>query len=111
MPEKKQTNKSAKPEERTITIAVDAAGGDYAPTEVVKGVMVAGQELDVNIALIGKKSLLHVLAARFLKNEWLSIVDASEVIDFHEHPMSAIISKPDSSIVVGINLVKEGKAD
>jgi phosphate acyltransferase len=93
-----------------MIIAVDIAGGDYAPSEIIKGAVQAAEENDIEIILVGKKSLIHVRAARQLKNPKISVVDASEVIEANEHPMRAVISKPDSSIVVGVNLVKEGKA-
>jgi len=94
-----------------MIIAVDAAGGDYAPGEIIKGVVQAVEESDVEIALVGKKSLIHVTAARQIKNNSrISIIEASQVIEAEEHPMRAVMSKPDSSIVVGINLLKEGKA-
>ncbi len=93
-----------------MIIAVDAAGGDYAPSEVIKGVVLAAEENDVDIILVGQKSLIHVTGGRQLKNSRISIVDASQVIEADEHPMKAVMSKPDSSIVVGINLLKEGKA-
>jgi glycerol-3-phosphate acyltransferase PlsX len=93
-----------------MIIAVDAAGGDYAPGEIIKGAVLASEEYDVDVILVGKKSLIHVSGARRLKNTRVSIVDASQVIEADEHPMKAVISKPDSSIVVGINLLKEGKA-
>jgi glycerol-3-phosphate acyltransferase PlsX len=93
-----------------ITIAVDAAGGDFAPNAVVKGAILAAEEQNVEIILVGKKSLIHVVAAKYMKKSGISIVDASQVIEPDEHPMRAVISKPDSSIVVGINLLKEGKA-
>ncbi|MBP1706595.1 MAG: plsX [Chloroflexi bacterium] len=93
-----------------MIIAVDAAGGDYAPNEIVKGAVKAANEYDVDIVLVGKKSLIHVTAARQIKNAQISIVDASEIIEADEHPMKAVIAKPDSSIVVGINLLKEGRA-
>ncbi|MDP2916923.1 MAG: phosphate acyltransferase PlsX [Dehalococcoidia bacterium] len=96
--------------ETKTTIAVDAAGGDYAPQEVVKGAIRGGEEYGVNIILVGKKAILHVLAARYLKQDWLTIVEANEVIEFNEHPMRAVVSKPNSSIVVGVNLVKQGVA-
>jgi glycerol-3-phosphate acyltransferase PlsX len=94
-----------------MRIAVDASGGEYAPHEIVKGAIKAAHEYDVEIALVGKKALLHVLAGKHLKKLKLSIIGASQKIDFHEHPMDAIRKKPRSSIVVGINLLKEGKAD
>ncbi|MBI4296276.1 MAG: phosphate acyltransferase PlsX [Chloroflexi bacterium] len=100
-----------------MIIAVDAAGGDYAPYEVVKGALQAAEEYDVEIALVGKKDILHVLTSRPSKlprrrtrKSRLTIVDASQVIDCHESPIKAIQSKPDSSIVVGINMVRQGKA-
>jgi glycerol-3-phosphate acyltransferase PlsX len=93
-----------------MIIAVDAAGGDYAPHEIVKGAIKATQEFNVEIALVGKKSVLHVLAGRSLRKAGITIVDASEVIDFHDSPIRAVREKPDSSIVVGINLLKTGNA-
>jgi len=94
-----------------MRIAVDASGGEYAPNEIVKGVIKAANEYDVEIILVGKKSLLHLLAGKHLKKLNLSIIGAGQDIGFHEHPMEAIRKKPRSSIVIGINLLKEGKAD
>ena len=93
-----------------MIIAVDASGGEYAPHEIVKGAIKAAQEFGVNIALVGNKSVLHVLAGKQVKKLNLTIVGASQTIGFHEHPMDAIKNKPHSSIVVGINLIKEGRA-
>ena len=93
-----------------MIIAVDAAGGDYAPHEIVKGAVKAAQEYEVEVALVGKKKVLHVLAGRYLRKPGVTIVEASQTIGPHESPMKAIRGKPNSSIVVGINLVKEGKA-
>lgn len=93
-----------------MIIAVDAAGGDYAPSEIIKGVIGAVEESDTDIILVGQKSLIHVTGRRQLKNSRITIADASQVIEADEHPMKAVMSKPDSSIVVGINLLKEGKA-
>ncbi len=90
---------------------MDASGGEYAPNEIVKGAIKAANEYNVEIILVGKKSLLHLLAGKQLKKLNLSIIGASQDISFHEHPMEAIRKKPRSSIVVGINLLKEDKAD
>ncbi|MFH1382368.1 MAG: phosphate acyltransferase PlsX [Chloroflexota bacterium] len=94
-----------------MIIAVDASGGEYAPHEIVKGAIKAAQEYKVGIALVGRKEILHVLAGRHLDKLGMTIVDADEVIDFHDSPVEAVRGKPDSSIVVGTNLVKEGKAE
>jgi len=93
-----------------MRIAVDAAGGEYAPHEIVKGAIKAAREYKVDIALVGKKPILHVLAGRHLGKPGISIVEASQTIEPHEPPVKAVRSKPDSSIVVGINLVKDGSA-
>jgi glycerol-3-phosphate acyltransferase PlsX len=93
-----------------MKIAIDAAGGDYAPHEVVKGAIKAAEEYGVEIILVGRKNVLRVLAGKSLEKTGITIVDAKQVIDFNEHPIKAIQSKPDSSIVVGINLLKSGEA-
>lgn len=92
-----------------MLIAVDAAGGEYAPHEIVKGAIRAMEEYKIEIALVGRRNIIHVLTSR-LKKEGLTIVDANEVIEDCESPMKAVRSKPNSSIVVGVNLVKEGVA-
>jgi len=96
-----------------VIIALDAEGGDYAPHEIVKGAVKAVEEYDIEVALVGRRSMLHVLTAKELKKKKTSftIVDAEQVITADEPPMKALRSKPNSSIMVGVNLVKEGKAD
>jgi glycerol-3-phosphate acyltransferase PlsX len=94
-----------------MKIAVDAAGGDYAPHETVKGAIKAVQEYGVEIILVGRKNVLRKLSEKSLGKTSIAIVDAKQVIDFHEHPIKAIQEKPNSSIVVGINLLKSGAAD
>ena len=94
-----------------MRIAVDADGGEYAPHEIVKGAREAAREYELDITLIGQKALLHVVAGKHLKKFNLTITGASQTIGFHEHPMEAVQAKPHSSIVIGINLVKDGKAD
>ncbi len=93
-----------------MIIAIDAAGGKYAPHEIVKGAIKAAQEYDVDIALVGSKAILHVLAGRYINKLNLSIIEANQVIEPHEPPLKAVRSKPDSSIVIGINLVRDGIA-
>lgn len=93
-----------------MIIAVDAAGGEYAPHEIVKGAIKAAREYDVEIALVGRKEILYVLAGRQVNKLRMKIIDASQVIDYKESPIEAIRSKPESSIVIGTNLVKNGEA-
>src|SRR3972149_1545658 len=91
-------------------IAVDAAGGDYAPREVVKGAIKAAEEYKADIILVGRKDIITVLGGRHLIDLGISVIDASEVISFNEPPVEAVSGKPRSSIVVGTRLVKEGQA-
>ncbi len=93
-----------------MIIAVDAAGGEHAPREVVEGAIKAAQEYDVEIALVGNKAILHVLAGRHRNKAKLSIIEAKQVIEPRESPVKAVRGKPDSSIVIGVNLVRDGKA-
>lgn len=93
-----------------MKIAVDASGGDYAPKEIVTGAIKAAQDYEVDIILVGKKSILHVLANRYLRKSGLTIIEASQTIELGESPIKAVQSKPDSSIVVGVNLVRDGTA-
>ncbi|HTY82149.1 MAG TPA: phosphate acyltransferase PlsX, partial [Dehalococcoidales bacterium] len=94
-----------------MKIAVDAAGGDFAPHEVVKGAIKAAEELGVKIILVGRKNVIRALSEKAIDKTGIEIADAKQVIDFNEHPIRALQAKPDSSIVVGINLVNSGEAD
>ena len=93
-----------------MLIAIDATGGEYAPHEIVKGAIKAAQEYEVDIALVGRGNVLRTLAGRDLNKSNLTIVEASQTIGLHEPPVKAVRSKPDSSIVVGTNLLKDGTA-
>jgi glycerol-3-phosphate acyltransferase PlsX len=92
-----------------MIIAVDAAGGEY-PREIVEGAIKASEEYNIEVALVGNKGILHLMASRHMNKAKLSIVEASQVIEPHESPVKAVKGKPDSSIVVGINMVRDGKA-
>jgi len=93
-----------------MIIAVDATGGEYAPHEIVKGAIKAAQEHEVEIALVGRRDILYVLAGRHLGRLGMTIIDAGQAIGANESPLEAIRSKPNSSIVVGINLIRDGRA-
>ena len=93
-----------------MIIAVDATGGEHAPHEIVKGAIKAAQDYKVGIALVGTKSTLHVLASRHLKKLDFSFIEANQIIGPQESPIRAVNNKPNSPIVVGINMVKDGTA-
>ena len=94
-----------------VTVALDAMGGDYSPEEIIKGAFDAlKKDKDINVILVGKKEVLEGKITEEYKDR-CSAVYATEVITNEEAPVAAIRAKKDSSIVVGMNLVKEGKAD
>lgn len=96
-----------------IKIAVDAMGGDYAPVEMVKGAVEALNKKDqVHVILVGQQDRIEKeLKGYTYPADRLSVVHASEVIETGEGPVNAVRKKKDSSIVVGMNLVKRQEAD
>ncbi|WP_129597286.1 phosphate acyltransferase PlsX [Anaerophilus nitritogenes] len=95
-----------------VKIAVDGMGGDHAPSEIVKGCIEAISQLDVEIFLIGKEEALkNALHGKNFDKDQIHVIDAQEVIENTDKPVAAVRKKKDSSIVVGINLLKEKKVD
>ena len=94
-------------------VALDAMGGDHAPTEMVKGAIEAvNKRDDIKILLTGQEELLKKELSEYTyPKDQIEIVPASEVIETAEPPVMAIRRKKDSSIVVAMNLVKKGEAD
>ena len=97
---------------RTI-VALDAMGGDNAPKEMIKGAVQALEKTDaVQVLLVGKEDMIRAELAQYTYDKArIEIVNATEVIETAEPPVNAIRRKKDSSIVVGMKLVKEGQAD
>jgi len=95
-----------------MRIVLDAMGGDRAPAVVVDGGVQAAREYGVEVALVGRREAIEPLLAR-QDTAGLSvpIVPASEVIEMHEHPALAAKAKRDSSMVIGMQMVKRGEAD
>lgn len=92
-------------------IVVDAMGGDNAPVEIVKGAVNASKEIDFKIALVGKEDVIKAELAKYkYDEEKISVVNASEVIENCDVPTVAIKRKKDSSMVVGMNMLKRGEA-
>ncbi len=94
-------------------IALDAMGGDNAPGEIVKGAIDAIlREANMKVFLVGKEDLIAKELSKYqYPKEQLEVVPASEIIEMAEVPTNAIRKKKDSSMVVGMKMVKEGKAD
>lgn len=94
-----------------MRIVVDAMGGDYAPGEIVSGAVQAARDFGDEIILVGREAEVKAALAANGSLPNIRVVHASQVIDMDEHPANAVKNKPDSSMVVGIKLVKDGQAD
>jgi glycerol-3-phosphate acyltransferase PlsX len=95
-----------------MKIVVDAMGGDHAPTVVVAGAVAEARTRGTQIILVGVEDRIRAELAKQGDTSGLpiEIVHASEVVEMAEHTM-AVKAKKDSSMAVGMRLVKEGKAD
>jgi glycerol-3-phosphate acyltransferase PlsX len=94
-----------------IKVAVDAMGGDHAPEVVVAGVIDAIKSFDVSVALVGQEPVVRQELSRYrFDPSRIEVVHASEVVGMEESPAAAVRKKKNSSISVGVNLLKEGRA-
>src|ERR1022692_2069972 len=97
-----------------MRIGLDIMGGDFAPKAPLEGVRLAINELpdDITLILFGDKNIINnSLGPDYLNNQRIVVVHTTEVIEMGDSPTKAISQKPDSSIVVGIKMLKEGKID
>lgn len=95
-----------------MRIAVDGMGGDNAPAEIVKGCVQAAALIKDDIYLVGKSGLLEKELKKYKFNrEQIHIVHAPDVIENEDAPVRAVRTKKESSMVVGLNMVKSGEAD
>lgn len=93
-------------------IALDAMGGDDAPSAIVAGAIQAQTELtDVEVLLVGDPERLQTCLNQHPQAPQLEIVPAEGTIEMHEEPLGALRRKPNASINVSMQLVKDGKAD
>ncbi len=91
-----------------MRIVIDAMGGDYAPSEIVKGVVLGLPKCSSDIVLVGKEDEITSELNKYndVDKSRISVVNATEVIDNNESPVFALRRKKDSSIVKALELVK-----
>ena len=96
-----------------MKIIVDCFGGDNCPNAAVKGAVLAiNEEKDLSVALCGdKQKISSILNTLTFDNSRVEIIEASDVISNSDKPVEAIRSKADSSMVVALNALSEGKYD
>src|SRR5437660_12390675 len=94
------------------TIALDAMGSDRAPKPEVEGAIQAARHYGVSVLLVGREATIYAELARHPSAAELpiEIVHASEVITMNDKAARAVRSKRDSSLRVGLRLVREGRA-
>ena len=97
-----------------MKIIVDAMGGDNAPQAPVMGAIQASKEYGVDITLVGRgEEILKVLEENGIKElpAGVEIAHASEVVEMCDNPATAFREKKDSSLTIGLNLLKSGAGD
>jgi glycerol-3-phosphate acyltransferase PlsX len=96
----------------SIRIAIDASGGDYAPSEIIAGAIDGARQHSVELILVGRSEQIdEQLLKHDTKGLAIEIVDAPELIEMQEDPALTVRKKTNSSIVVGCELVRDQRAD
>lgn len=95
-----------------MRIILDGMGGDNAPGEIVKGAVEASKLIEDEIVIVGDGDKIEFQLKKYkYSDEKISVKHASEVIENDDAPVRAVRRKKDSSMVVGLNMVKSGEGD
>ena len=95
-----------------MRVVLDGMGGDNAPMEIVKGAVEAAELIDDEIIIVGREEEIRKeLRKNKYKGDQISIVNANDVITMEDSPVKAIRRKTDSSLVVALNMIKNGEGD
>ena len=96
----------------TVRVVLDTMGGDYGPSETVKGAMRALDADNIEIILVGDKDQVEAELANYdLAGKHVRIESSEGKIEDGEHPLQAIRRKPKSSILIANKVLKSGEAD
>ena len=97
-----------------MKIILDAMGGDHAPQAPVLGAIEAAKAFGIQITLVGRgEEILGVLRSHGISNlpEGIEIANADDVVDMHDDPAAVIHKRKNSSMVVGLKMLAEGRGD
>lgn len=95
-----------------MRIVLDGMGGDHAPKEIVKGAVQAAELTNHEIVIVGPVDTIKAeLKKNKYKGEQITIQEANDVITMDDSPVKAIRRKTDSTLVVGLNMLKDGQGD
>ena len=101
--------------QQTVRVAVDAMGGDYAPREIVKGVIQAVKDTGgkgLEVVLVGLEDAIRKEITQYDTTGLpVYVLNAGEVIGDGESPVAALRQRPNASILTAMRLMKEGKVD
>jgi len=95
-----------------MRIVLDGMGGDNAPEEIVKGAVSAAEAIEDEIYIVGDPDAIErqLRKCKYSGNQ-ITVVPARDVITMEDSPVKAIRHKTDSSMVVGLNMLKDGRGD
>ena len=97
-----------------MKIIIDAMGGDHAPGEIVQGALDAAKEFNVEITLVGRgEEILQCMKERGVENlpAGVEIAHADDVVDMHDDPSKVMHQRKNSSMLVGLKMLADGKGD
>ena len=96
-----------------MRIIIDAMGGDNAPEEIVKGALLARERLGYEMILVGREQEIRrcLGVSEGELPEGITVRNAEEVIDMNDDPTAAIRHKKDSSMVVALQMLRDGEGE
>jgi len=95
-----------------MRIVLDGMGGDNAPFEIVKGAILAASEMKHKIIIVGDETKINKELTKHKYNkDQITVCHAPDVITNDDAPVRAVRTKTESSMVVGINMIKDGEGD
>lgn len=94
-----------------MSIILDAMGSDNYPIPEIEGAIMASEQLDINIKLVGKREIILEKLPSNFDDKKIEIIDAPDVVEMSDKPVEASRKKPNNSMAVGLRLIKEGKGE
>ena len=105
-------NKDNRNQKQKVTIALDAMGGDFAPTNNIKGSILALEQTNIKVLLVGNQDILEEeIKKQNITDKRIEIISANGIVEENEPPGMAFKNKPKASVFVCAGLVKKGIAD
>ena len=94
-----------------MSIILDAMGSDNYPVPEIEGALMASEQLNIKIKLVGKSDIIKKHLPANFNPEKIEIIDAPDVLEMTDKPVEASRKKPNNSMAVGLRLIKDGEGD